>query len=234
MNSGVIEMPRWTPGEARELAARDDDSAGGFRVAPSDPELAEIARIDRQIGGIVQRVRVPVYLRRAVLDRLAEREAIHRKRVVRRRFAIGMTAAAAALLLAAILLPGHAGLALDSESVALAAADLADSPEDADWQTIDRAAWPTIMNIDLAMGQQEVPFLGRSVAAYRMTNGHIQAMLLVVPRSALPPQLRTRQRVSISTRQREVHFIPTHDAVCVLVLPAGADPQPFQAAHGVA
>lgn len=234
MSASATEMPRWTPGEARELAARDDDSAGRFPVSAADADVADIARVDRQIGGIVQYVRVPVYLRRAVLDQLEEREAIARGRRVRRRFAMGMTAAAASLLLAAVLLPGPTGTALDSETVAFAASEILNAPDGGEWRPLDRGQWPGVMNVDLAVGQRDVEFLGRDVVAYQLVSGHLKATLLVVPKSALPPKLHARQRVSLSTRQLDVHFIPSHDVICVLVVPAGAGAQRFETASGVA
>lgn len=236
MERAESTFPRLGNGELAELAShpRAFDGAVDARTLSqltASADVAEIARVDRQIESLLQQVTVPEDLSDRVLARLRERaNAISAPRRMGK-WAVGMVAAAAALLLCASV-PTFLPRPLDSDAVVASAAPIHDlvTQSNSDLMPgLGDGPWPQIMDPATCLGFRRVALFGQTVTAYRLAAGNTTAVLIVMPKRDFPYSVGPdRVGFKDSTHGIDVYCFVADGQACVLMVRDGVDPSRFE------
>lgn len=238
LNNGTGEDDlRIADAELAKLVAREAMCRAGVSIDPFvahsvRPEsVAEIARIDCMIAGVIQDVPRPAGLQDRIGPLVAKAARLQHHRQVRRRMAIAISSIAASLLLLALVKPfGRPVLDADRLASYLAQIHVQVTADDGEFRPLQPPGpdWPLVIDRAACVGSRIVELFGRSTVAYRIVHGDAVATLISLPRSDFPfqigqPHLVTRD----STRRVEVHYLVVGDRVCVLIARDGTDVTPF-------
>lgn len=224
-----------TAGELRELASSSHRVVElartlGVDVSALSSASGRIAAADRKIARAIQDVPVPANLASRIAADCARIRREERHRLRPRRWAIAMTATAAALLLTVVMQPfGRPAVPADAFAGKIAAihAQLLDPQTPLEFGLAEGPI-PPIVRASTIVGHHSVELFGRSVVGYQLRHGASQAVLLMIPVRQFPYRIpATHSVMRDSTQQVDIHTIVSAGQVCVLVVRDGTEASVF-------
>lgn len=226
MNFERSSAHQLSPQQRSELPERGDNISS---LGPIDPSIASF---DRQISRVVRNVTVPSGLRARILNDLQTRREMRRQHHRSRRSAFALVGIAASFFLVVLLQPFFGRPALDAERLATKLESIHRlMVDDAAPLTavVPTEAWPKAIDPRTCVGQKVVEFLGQQTAAYRLSSGPDQAMLIILPARQFPFQL---GKSHVATTHSALHIVTHYFAqgrqVCILVVRDGTDIRGFR------